>query len=310
MSWIWVTIGFFSLINRDKIIYILLPVHNRVLVTEKFIDCLVQQKYQNVFLILIDDGSQDGTAEMVRRHVKNVKVLRGDGHWWWAGSLHQGWLWLSQNFRNEDDVVLIINDDVTFENDYFVNAVKLIGEKPNFLILSTCYDLTSKKFVDAGQKIDWENMKFRSPQRNEPPDCLSTRGLFMTVRTFVRSGGFFPKCLPHYLSDYEFSIRAKKMGISLHASPDLKVWLVSEKTGWHSLWKPEGTFLENLQRFWSPKNPCFPPFFISFILLACPRRFRMKHVKNQMLAFWGAFRFLVGMFLKEKIVGRNEIQRI
>ncbi|MCK5537931.1 MAG: glycosyltransferase family 2 protein, partial [Bacteroidales bacterium] len=38
-------------------IYIILPVHNRKKITEKFIKCLVKQTYQDFKLILVDDGS-------------------------------------------------------------------------------------------------------------------------------------------------------------------------------------------------------------------------------------------------------------
>ena len=73
-----------------KCIYILLPVHNRREITRDFIDCLVAQTWQNYHLVLIDDGSTDGTDQMVREQVENLTVIRGKGEWWWAGCLQQG----------------------------------------------------------------------------------------------------------------------------------------------------------------------------------------------------------------------------
>ena len=60
-------------------IYILLPVHNRREITRDFIDCLVTQTCQNYHLVLIDDGSTDGTDQMVRERVENLTVIRGNG---------------------------------------------------------------------------------------------------------------------------------------------------------------------------------------------------------------------------------------
>ena len=58
-------------------IYILLPVHNRRDQTKTFIDCLTAQTYQNYHLILIDDGSTDGTAEMVQSKIPLAIIIKG-----------------------------------------------------------------------------------------------------------------------------------------------------------------------------------------------------------------------------------------
>ena len=68
-------------------IYILLPVHNRKEITRGFVECLKAQTFQDYRLVLIDDGSNDGTADMVKESIPSVTVLRGIGDWWWAGSL-------------------------------------------------------------------------------------------------------------------------------------------------------------------------------------------------------------------------------
>jgi GT2 family glycosyltransferase len=100
-------------------IYILLPVHDRCEITRRFIVCLKAQTYLNYHLILIDDGSTDGTAEMVGEMIPLLTILRGKGDWWWAGSLQRGYEWLKSNSEvSSQDCVLIINDDTEFESDF------------------------------------------------------------------------------------------------------------------------------------------------------------------------------------------------
>jgi len=53
----------------EKRIYILLPVHNRKEITEKFINCLNRQTFNNYQLVLIDDGCIDGTVDMIKSKV-------------------------------------------------------------------------------------------------------------------------------------------------------------------------------------------------------------------------------------------------
>ena len=68
-------------------IYIILPVHNRKVTTEKFIKSLVAQTYKEFKLILVDDGSTDGTDKMVLSYIPDGIILKGDGNLWWAGGL-------------------------------------------------------------------------------------------------------------------------------------------------------------------------------------------------------------------------------
>ena len=96
-------------------VYILLPVHNRKKITANFIACLKNQSYSNYHLILIDDGSNDGTSEMVRNEIENLTVITGKGNWWWGGALHQGYKWIKKNVSDKNSFVLIINDDTEFK---------------------------------------------------------------------------------------------------------------------------------------------------------------------------------------------------
>ena len=52
-------------------IHIIVPVHNRSSITNKFADCLLRQSYQNYNFILVDDGSTDDTVESIKK--KNKK---------------------------------------------------------------------------------------------------------------------------------------------------------------------------------------------------------------------------------------------
>ena len=108
-------------------VFILLPVHNRRAITEKFVDCLAAQTYSNYHLILIDDGSTDGTSEMVRGKIGNLTVLTGKGDWWWAGSLQQGVDWLKDKTLCDDDIVLMVNDDVEIFPDFIATGCALLN---------------------------------------------------------------------------------------------------------------------------------------------------------------------------------------
>src|SRR3954466_494295 len=99
-----------SLPETPPLVHVLLPVHNRRAITEEFVNCLQAQCWPKWHLILVDDGSTDGTTELVRARVPSATILEGDGNLWWAGSLQLGYQWLMRHAA-DDDIVLIINDD-------------------------------------------------------------------------------------------------------------------------------------------------------------------------------------------------------
>lgn len=249
--------------------YILLPVHNRRNITQNFIECLKSQTYQNYELILIDDGSIDGTAEMVANQISNLKIITGKGNWWWAGGLQQGINWLKANFTDPTDVVLMMNDDVFIKPDFLEIGLKLLQRMPNTLLQAQCYSMQTELCLDVGTKADFNTFTFSTPNSYEEINCLSTRGLFISWQDLQKVGDFHPKLLPHYLSDYEFTIRAHRKGLTLCTQPELKVWLNEETTGFHPREKLQFTSI--LKRYFSRRSSSNKIDWTMFVLLACPK---------------------------------------
>jgi GT2 family glycosyltransferase len=253
-------------------IHILLPVHNRREITRRFIQCLKQQTYRNYHLILIDDGSTDGTDEMVRTEIKTATILKGHGNWWWAGSLQQGYLWLKTH-TSRDNIVLIINDDTEFGPDFIEKGVTLLKVKEQTLLLAQCFNRSTNALIDSGVHVDWRKFTFELAASPEQINCLSTRGLFLRVSDFFRIGGFYPRLLPHYLSDYEFTIRARRKGLRLCTDLGLKLWLDDAATGYRQV--TYTNLNDFLKSYYSIKSALNPFQWSVFIALACPWQWKL-----------------------------------
>jgi len=276
-------------------IYLLLPVHNRKDITGRFIDCLLKQTYHNYHLLLIDDGSTDGTAEMVKNRVEKVTIIRGNGSWWWAGSLHQGYNWLRSNKIGGDDVVLIMNDDTTFGKDFLAIGVGILSQHSNALLGSQAYSLQDQRLIDSGVHVDWEHFSFMQAQSPEEINCLSTRGLFLYACDFLKLGGFFPRFLPHYSSDYEFTMRAHHKGMKLITDPSLRLNEDENTTGQRIFEsKSTTTHIKEVFAKGSVRNPVYAT---NFILLACPWRWKAKNIFR---IWYGIFNGGVKRMLKHR----------
>jgi len=253
----------------NRFIYILLPVHNRREITRVFIDCLVTQTYQNYHLVLIDDGSTDGTEQMVREWVENLTVIRGKGNWWWAGCLQQGFNFLKKKRLSQDDYVLIINDDVVFGKDFLARGISILDKNKQTLLLAQFQDEDNSPPQETGFHADLKTYTFDYASSSEDINCLHTRGLFLKWADFVDIGGFHPILLPHYLSDLEFTIRAYKKGYRCLTTPELTLSYNIDQID------PPIDYT-SFSRFWrslfSIKQNYNPIYQISFIFLACPVR--------------------------------------
>jgi GT2 family glycosyltransferase len=250
-------------------LYIVLPVHNRAAVTARFLDDLVRQTFQDYRVLLVDDGCTDDTVAIARSKLppSRLVVLRGDGQLWWAGALQVAYAHLREQDLQEGDRVLILNDDVGLDPDFLERGQAVLAEHPDACIQAVGVDRASG-VVDRGAVADLVRLDFRSAGPDERANCLSTRGLLMSAGTFLGSGGFRPRWLPHYLSDYEFTLRLRRRGAPLLVDERFRLRASFELTG---LNRPSSRSLQGVwAESFSNRAKFNPKHWSAFAMMACP----------------------------------------
>lgn len=277
-------------------LYIFLPVHNRKIITEVFIKSLSKQSCKDFQLILIDDGSTDGTSEMVLGHLPNTVVIKGDGNLWWAGALQLAYEWVVKNLYNE--VCLIINDDVAIDDNFILKGLNLVDANENILVLAQAYSLDGNQLLDKGVHFNYKKLSFQQANSKLKINCLSTRGLFLTATAFKEIGGFYPRILPHYLSDYEFTIRAERKGFKLITSSDLKLRVNQETTGFHGI-EFDG-IIKYYSKFFSNRNALNPKHWFFFVLLTNPFPYNLINAFKVIVSGFNGLIYPLKFFIKFK----------
>lgn len=250
-------------------IIIILPVHNRREITRKFLECLNDQTYKNWHLIMVDDGCTDGTVEMAESIIKNITVLKGNGNLWWAGSLQMAYNYLKKNrIFSQDDIICIMNDDTLIKNDYLLTAADVFSKSKGISIIvpSIAINNSNGEISSIGEWYDCKKMSFEHSNIIEKINCLSTWGLFIKFADFVQSGGFYPKLLPHYLSDFEYTFRQIKNGTKVISNEKLKITFFPEYSGFESP-KMDNDFISYIKTVFSYKNKSNPFHWIVFVFL-------------------------------------------
>ena len=257
-------------------LYILLPVYNRKRKTQDFIAGLKKQTFQDFHLVLLDDGSTDGTADWVKQALPNVTVLQGNGTWWWGGALDVGREWLIQQNLDSDKLVLIINDDTIIDSGFLEKGIQALLASPRSILFAKNFSLKTGALLDAGVLADWKNLYFTCEIREEQINCLSSRGLLLRLEDLISIGGFYPRLLPHYGSDYEYTYRAGKKGYHLFTVPEFRLSYDEASTGLQVI-EAQG-LVDFFKKSFSKRSPQNPLMWSAFILISCPWQWKIQNV--------------------------------
>src|SRR4051812_46918512 len=103
-----------------------IPVFNRKEFTKNCIESLQRQTLRADYIIIIDDGSTDGTAEMLQQYPE-VIVLQSDGNLFWAASINMG---IKLALHMDADYVLTLNNDTVAAPDFIEKMMKSAIQNP------------------------------------------------------------------------------------------------------------------------------------------------------------------------------------
>lgn len=269
--------------NLKTFIYIIVPIHNRKNFTRDCLLSLRKQTFKKFTIIVVDDGSSDGTIEMIQKKFPEIVLLHGDGNLWWTRATNLGVKYAFE-IATRDDYILTMNNDTVVNPAYLETLIECATKHPNSLIGSIALNDQEKKIViDAGVKINWPTAKFNFLSRGLeykvvikkepfiiPVDVLSGRGTLIPVKVFQNIGLYDSINLPHYGADYEFSYRAKKNGYNLFVNYKS---IVMNKVCYNGI-KIEGQlfqWIEFFKRFFSKRSAFCIKYRWKFAQLTCPK---------------------------------------
>lgn len=79
---------------RDVNVFVVIPVHNRLSFTRACLESLREQSFRDFTIVVVDDGSTDGTYATLAEEYPEVTLLWGDGDLWWTGAMNRALGWV------------------------------------------------------------------------------------------------------------------------------------------------------------------------------------------------------------------------
>ena len=179
----------------------------------------------DISVILVDDGSTDGTASAVAQAFPQVKIRAGDGNLYWAGAMR---LAMAEAGRQGADLVLWLNDDTIL----FPGGLERLlqswegrarsGLRP-ILVGATC-DHSGRVTTYGGvsRGLGWRRLRFvtlPAPDMSPTPCDTMNGNCTLIPMEHVLSLGSIPPAYRHALGDFDFGLRAKAAGIPILLLP-------------------------------------------------------------------------------------------
>lgn len=230
-----------------KTTVIIVPVHNKLNYTRKCLFDLHQQnecsffRNQKVHIIVVDDGSIDGTEEWIKKNYQDVIVLHGDGNLWWSGAINMAVKYALAELH--PDYFLLWNNDIEVGEEYFEHLFKIAGSLESDIIVG------SKIMVKEHPETIWSMGGYFNPrsgkfgmfcyfkkdgedyQHIQSANWLTGMGTLIPKNVIESVGYWDNVSFPQYFGDSDFTYRAYLKGYEIQVFPKLILYNVTENSG-------------------------------------------------------------------------------
>jgi GT2 family glycosyltransferase len=218
-------------------IAILLPVFNNLDFTKSTLEelgkLLPLVEGSDFHIVIVDDGSTDGTSDWVQQNHPEVILLHGDGNLWWSGAINMGAQYAIEKLKV--DYLLLWNNDVKVVGDYFKELVRIVSETTMPALLG------SKIYVAEQPELVWSMGGYFDPKSGRydmygnfendsegfreirEADWLTGMGTVVPVEVVEQIGNWNAEDFPQYHGDSDFTYRAKLAGYRVFVHPSLGI---------------------------------------------------------------------------------------
>ena len=236
-------------------IAILMTVHNRCQTTLECLRCISGMIYDHSRILLdiylMDDGSTDGTADLIRDRFPEVHILTGNGDLFWNRGMHAAW---KKAAESDYDFYWWVNDDTLVFRDTLSNLLDSSARHNDRALIagSTCASQDEKTITYGGWRA---NRLITDVRKEQTCDTINGNLVLVPRDVYLKIGANDPY-YRHSLGDTDYGLRARESGIPVILAPGiLGICDLHERP---ALWKdPDQPFRKRWNHFFSPlgNNP-------------------------------------------------------
>lgn len=191
---------------------VLLTSFNRKEITKKCLTFLFL--FENKFdVYLVDDGSTDGTSEMIISEFPQVNLIMGDGNLFWNRGMALAW---ETAAKSNYDYYIWLNDDVILYKNAFKEVFNCSKLKDDKAIISGVIENHKRDKIIYG---GYDSKRKLVQPNGEMKIITNMNGNFVLIPKFVYLKlGILDKLFHHDLGDVDYGLRANKIGLKVFST--------------------------------------------------------------------------------------------
>ncbi len=217
---------------RLKRVEIITPVYNRRDITLQCLKSLsrIDHSGLDVHIIIVDDGSSDGTKEAINEQYPGVQVVEGDGSLWFTGGTNLG---IKTALGYNPDYIVTINDDEVFEENFLQYMIETSEKYPRSIVgsLLLLWDTPHKIFqvspkwntFEGGFRHWVKQTVWTVPKKPWEVEIIVGNCVLYPVAAIKENGLMDREKFPHF-GDAEYTPRMRKNGWRLLIDPRARVF--------------------------------------------------------------------------------------
>ncbi len=272
----------------EKLAVIIILNYNKKEDTLKCLNSVSKLGYPSLEIILVDNGSNDGSADAVKANYPDVHLIESRINAGASGGRNLGIKYADEYFNY--DYLLFLDNDITIEADALSEMIKSFCSDENIGIVSPkCYVMDSPRIIKyaggiyinffTGSISDYGGGIRDEGQFDHEKIIPACGGLCLVRKDLLdKVGHFDDKFNPYGWEDVDFSLRAGKLGYKILYNPKAVIYHKGGKIGrGRAIREYEYSKVKNFFYFFRKHANIFQ---LSIIYLILPFRFLLIACKE------------------------------
>ncbi|MCM8808110.1 MAG: glycosyltransferase [Candidatus Omnitrophica bacterium] len=205
--------------NFPRVCFVILNWNGKELLKDCLSSILKSTNYPNYKVIIVDNGSTDGSVEYVRKNFKKVDVLELDKNYGFSKGNNEGIKYAIRKYNPK--YLLFLNNDTKIVEKGWLRKMVEFAETDEKIGLIGCKAITLDNRIERTGFIDGKNIRkilMQVPKEMINEVCenfMISVCMLARKNVFEKVGGFDEVYSPYLWEDMDFFIRVKRAGFRI-----------------------------------------------------------------------------------------------
>lgn len=270
----------------NKKIYIVVLNWNGFSDTKECLDSLKRIDYTNYEIIVVDNGSTDGSAQKIEKDFPFVSLIKNKENLGFSKGNNIG---IRKAMKYDTDYILLLNNDVIVDPKFLSELVRGAETDPKIGMANPkiyYYDRPNviwyagarfNNIIGSSPHIGWKEEDEGQFDNKREPERL-TGACMLIKKCVIKDVGYLNEDYFAIVEDSEFSIRVKRAGYKLLFVPESIIWhKVSSSSGGED--SPQNIYYSTRNTLYLIKE--YYLFSLPFALMKCYLKYYYLYLRGE-----------------------------